>query len=54
MENNCWKPGFAGDSADWELCKAPDKTMVRVDYVGWLVVFIVGTRLCTCPRPVCT
>ncbi|KAL5395563.1 hypothetical protein PMIN06_007911 [Paraphaeosphaeria minitans] len=42
MNENCWKPNFLGDEHDLELCKAPDITMVRIDYVGWLVVFITA------------
>ncbi|KAJ4351464.1 uncharacterized protein N0V89_006807 [Didymosphaeria variabile] len=39
-ENNCWKPGFKGGSSDVELCNAPDKVMLRVDYDGWLVLLL--------------
>ncbi|KAF2451886.1 hypothetical protein P171DRAFT_438544 [Karstenula rhodostoma CBS 690.94] len=42
VNDNCWKPGFNGGDSQVELCKAPDKTMVRIDYVGWLVVFITA------------
>lgn len=39
-ENNCWKPGFNGKEQDTEICMAPDKIMLRVDDLAWLVVFL--------------
>lgn len=48
VEHNCWNPGFNQkdpDGNDILLCKAPDITMVRIDHVGWIVVYIVCKHL---------
>lgn len=41
MMDNCWK---RDPDDDREYCKVPDITMVRIDYIGWIVVYIRGAR----------